>query len=111
MARLPSNLTGKQRRFLRALAHSLKPTLQIGLKGLTPGVTAELDRALETHELIKVKLDADQAPEALSLRDAIESGAHCHVVQHIGRTFVVYRERAKDPKIALPGVKQRDVKA
>jgi RNA-binding protein len=109
--RLPPTLTGKQRSFLRALAHSLKPTLQIGLKGLTPGVTAELERALATHELIKVKLDADHADEAEALRLAIESGAKCHVVQHIGRTFVVYRERAKDPEITLPIAKKRRAKA
>ncbi len=105
MTRLPTDLTGKQRRFLRALAHSLKPVVQIGQKGLTPTLTAELVRALETHELLKVKLDSDQADDADALRSAIEEGAHCHVVQHIGRTFVLYRQRPKKPEISLPGTK------
>ncbi len=111
MTRLPAILTGKQRRFLRALAHSLKPVVQIGQKGLTPTLTAELVRALETHELLKVKLDSDQAEDADALRGAIEKGAHCHVVQHIGRTFVLYRQRPKNPEISLPGAKANASKA
>ena len=73
--RVKSPLTGKQRRFLRALAHELEPVVQIGQAGVTPGVLAEIGRALETHELVKIR---------------------------VGRTLVVYRRRKKDPKIVLP---------
>ncbi|MEZ4220138.1 MAG: ribosome assembly RNA-binding protein YhbY [Polyangiaceae bacterium] len=102
MARRPPTLTGKQRSHLRALAHALKPIVQIGQKGLTAGVTQELSAALETHELVKVKLDSDRAREAEELLIALERDAECHVVQHIGRTFVVYRMRERDPTIVLP---------
>src|SRR5690349_9131036 len=52
-------LTGKQKSHLRSLAHALKPVVQIGHQGLTAGVVAALDVALERHELIKAKVAGD----------------------------------------------------
>ena len=48
-------LTGKQRRFLRSKAHSLKPVVQIGRNGVNEALQAEVLRALADHELIKIK--------------------------------------------------------
>jgi RNA-binding protein len=95
-------LTGKQRRHLRALAHSLDPVLQIGKAGVTPGVLEEIDRALETHELIKLKVSPDCPVAAAETVEPIETGTRSHVAQIIGRMVVVYRRRKKDPKIQLP---------
>jgi RNA-binding protein len=97
------SLTGKQRRHLRALAHELKPVVHLGHAGLTDSVLAALDSALESHELVKVKLlsECPETPEEVAPR--IEAGTRSAVAQVIGRTLVVYRRRKDKPVIRLPG--------
>ena len=56
-------LTNKQTQYLKGLAHSLKPVVQLGANGLTEGVIAEIDQALSHHELIKVKIPSDDRNE------------------------------------------------
>ena len=56
-------LTNKQKQYLKGLAHSLKPVVQLGGNGLTEGVLAEIDNALSHHELIKVKVPTDDRDE------------------------------------------------
>lgn len=94
-------LTGKQRRQLRALAHPLEPVVRVGHGGLSPGVLAEIDGALEAHELIKVKVASESPVEPREAAPAIESSTGSEVAQVIGRILVVYRRRQKDPKIRL----------
>jgi len=89
---------GKRRR-LRARAHALTPLLQLGGKGLTDAVIAEIDRALARHELIKIRaapLNRDEREVALA---SICERTRAHPVQHIGKILVVYREKpeASDP--------------
>ncbi len=98
-------LTGKQKSHLRSLAHPLKPVVQIGHQGLTAGVVAALEAALERHELIKVKVSGEAEVEAAELAPAIEKATHSQLAQIIGRTLVVYRRRDENPKIVLPKVK------
>lgn len=60
------NLSTKQKQHLKGLAHPLKPVVLLGSNGLTEGVLAEIEQALEHHELIKVKIATeDQLPNAL----------------------------------------------
>ncbi|MFZ5891982.1 MAG: ribosome assembly RNA-binding protein YhbY [Myxococcota bacterium] len=99
---MSNNLTGKQRRYLRALAHALQPVVQIGHAGLTPPVLKAIDQALETHELIKVRVQAETGAEVRGLVEEVESGLTASVAQIIGHTLLVYRRRKKDPKIQLP---------
>lgn len=98
----PAPLTGKQRSFLRALAHPLKPVVQVGHGGLTPAVLDAIDRALSTHELIKVRITGQDELSAAELAPEIEAGARATVAQVIGKTLVVYRAKKKDPVIVLP---------
>ena len=56
-------LTGKQLNHLRALAHHLKPIVTVGVAGATPAVSAELENALEAHELVKIRLPSLPKPE------------------------------------------------
>ena len=98
----PAPLTGKQRSFLRALAHPLKPVVQIGHGGLTDAVLAAIDGALSIHELIKVRITGKEDASATELALAVETGTRSHVAQVIGKTLVVYRARKKDPVIVLP---------
>lgn len=95
-------LNGKQKSYLRSLAHKLKPVVQIGHQGLTPGVLAALDVALERHELLKVKVAGDAEVDAVDLGPKIEKATKSQVAQIIGHTLVVYRRRKENPKIVLP---------
>lgn len=94
-------LTGKQRHFLRSLAHHKKPVVTIGDAGLSPNVLAEIDLALAHHELIKVKLRGADREQRKTMISAICEQAACESVQQIGQIAVFYRP-AKDSKIRLP---------
>jgi RNA-binding protein len=100
--RTPGTLTSKQRSFLRALAHPLKPIVQIGHGGLTEAVVKAIDLALQTHELIKVKVTGNDEVDVEELAPEIEKGTRSSAVQVIGKTLVLYRPRKKDPVIVLP---------
>lgn len=98
-------LTGKQKHFLRSLAHKLKPVVQVGHQGATEGVLAAVEVALERHELIKVKCSGESETDVVEIAPALEQGTRSQVAQIIGHTVVLYRRREKDPKIVLPRIK------
>ena len=82
-----------ERKALKARAHALDPVVHIGDKGLTGAVLAEIDRALASHELIKVRaggMDRDAREAALA---DICARLGAQAVQHIGKVFVLYREK------------------
>ena len=86
------NLTTKQRQFLKGLAHHLSPVVMLGGNGLTEGVLAEIDNALNHHELIKVKIaGADREVKQLII-DAIVRETNAVNVQTIGHVLVLYRQ-------------------
>jgi len=95
-----SPLAGYQRRFLRGLANPRKPLVQVGESGLTPGVVAAVDAALDDHELVKVRLRAPQDKKATARDLAAASGAEvCGV---LGHTVLLYRRHPENPRITLP---------
>ncbi|MET0790105.1 MAG: ribosome assembly RNA-binding protein YhbY [Polyangiaceae bacterium] len=104
-------LSGKQRSFLRALAHPLKPIVQIGHGGLTDAVLSAIDGALHSHELIKVRVTGNDEVSAADLALEIEQRTRSQVAQVIGKTLVVYRGRKKDPVIVLPKAGAKPAKA
>ncbi|AKD37585.1 hypothetical protein I926_01275 [Pasteurella multocida subsp. multocida OH4807] len=94
-------LSTKQKQFLKGLAHHLNPVVMIGNNGLTEGVLAEIDNALEHHELIKVKIaGADREVKQLII-DAIVRESRASAVQTIGHILVLYRP-SQEPQIQLP---------
>ena len=96
------NLSAAQTRFLRGQAHGLKAILQVGGKGVTPSVIAEVAQALEDHELIKVKVAAVDRDERSALIDAIVEGTSASLVQRIGHTAVLYRASREKRQVILP---------
>lgn len=98
---LQMNLSNKQKQFLKAQAHELKPIILLGGNGLTEGVMAEIDLALEHHELIKVKVPSIDREEKIAIMDAIVREAKAQKVQVIGHILVLFRP-SKDKKIQLP---------
>lgn len=95
------SLTNKQKQFLKAKAHELKPVVLLGGNGLTEGVVAEIDNALNFHELIKVKVPTEDREQKVLIMDAIIRETKADKVQVIGKTLVLFRQ-SEDKKIALP---------
>jgi len=92
-------LTGAQRQRLRARAHALEPVVLVGHAGVTPGIVQSVDEALDTHELIKVRLHQpeDKRASAAELA-ALSAAVLCGL---IGHTVILYRPHPTKPKITL----------
>lgn len=93
-------LDAKQRQNLRGQAHTLKPVVMIGAQGVTDALLAELEIALDAHELIKVRLPQVEHPARDAMITQLLSTSHAEVVGRIGRIVILYRPRpaAKTPK-------------
>lgn len=85
-------LTSAERRALRARAHSLDPVVLIGDQGLTASVLAEAERALDAHELIKIRVAGAEREEREAMLSTVCELTGAAAVQHIGKILVIYRE-------------------
>lgn len=95
------SLSPEQRRAYRAIAHHLKPVVIIGDKGLSEGLQQELDRALNDHELIKVKIASPDRDERQAAIEAVCQEAGAELVQMIGKNAVILRRAEKpNPKLS-----------
>jgi RNA-binding protein len=95
-------LTNAQTRFLRGQAHGLKAILQVGGKGVSDALVAEVDGALEHHELIKVKVAAEDRDVRDAMVQELAQRAGAALVQRIGHTAVLYRASKDHRRIVLP---------
>ncbi|HST27390.1 MAG TPA: YhbY family RNA-binding protein [Rudaea sp.] len=95
------SLSPSQKRYLRGLAHSLKPVILTGNKGVTPALLKEFSAALDQHELVKVKLGDDRDERKLHIAE-LGDGTKAELVQSIGRVACFYRRNDEKPKLALP---------
>jgi len=86
-----SSLSGAQKRGLKARAHHLKPVVMVGQKGLTPSLVSAVDKALEDHELIKVKF-IDFKDDKRDIAEEIIKATDCELVDIIGNMAIFYRE-------------------
>jgi len=93
-----------QLRFLRGLAHDLNPVVMIGQKGMSDGVRVELDEALSRHELVKIRVIAEEREERDEIIKSLARDTKSELVQKVGHTATFYR-RATKAKILLPGEK------
>jgi RNA-binding protein len=93
-------LNSAERRALRARAHALHPVVMIGEAGLTPAVLKEVDIALKSHELIKIRVLGEDRERRTGLIDEICAALDAAPVQQIGKILVVFRPRpeAAEPK-------------
>jgi RNA-binding protein len=98
-------LKGVHRKYLRGLAHGLKPMVLVGKSGVTPGLLVSVKQALNDHELIKIRfVDHKDSKDEIALR--IAGGTECDLVGMIGNVAIFYR-RHTDPskrKIVMPKV-------
>jgi len=95
-------LTDKQVRFLRGRAHALKPIIQVGQKAINPGVIAETHRALNDHELIKLRIATGDRDSRNALLAELVSATDCVLVTRIGHVAVLFKPNKKLSKFPLP---------
>lgn len=95
------SLTNKQKQFLKSKAHDLKPVILLGGNGLTEGVVAEIENALNHHELIKIKVPGEDREQKVLIMDAIIRETKAEKIQVIGKILVLFRQ-TEDKKIQLP---------
>jgi len=95
-------MTGKQKSFLRGLAHELKPVFQIGKDGVNDNMLTDIRNYLNKHELMKISV-LQNCPEELDEIEEALTDCGFEVIQIIGKTIVVYMhsKNATNP-IVLP---------
>ena len=97
-----SELSERQRKYLRGLGHALNPVILVGSSGMTPGVIAETKRALHDHELIKVKFRGAERDERDAGLVALAAETESILVHRIGHTALYYKRRNDRPGIVIP---------
>ncbi|MEO6065928.1 MAG: ribosome assembly RNA-binding protein YhbY [Lysobacterales bacterium] len=96
------SLSNSQLRYLRGLGHDLKPVVAIAVKGLTDNVMAEIELALDHHELIKVRISADDRDARDALIESILMRTLADKVQRVGHVLTLFRRNPREPKLELP---------
>jgi RNA-binding protein len=95
-------LTEPQKKFLRREAHALKPVVTVGDKGITRALLDEVELAIEYHELIKIRIRANDRKQRDAAIGAIITASHATLLSRIGNVAAIYRPRKKKPRIILP---------
>jgi len=97
-------LNEEQKRHLRRLGHPLKPVVRLGNAGLTPAVMNEIQLALDHHELIKVKVVAEDRDQRREIIEQIVAETGAALAQSIGQIALLYRPnpKKKGQRVALP---------
>lgn len=95
-------LTGKQRAYLRSLAHDIDPIFQIGKYGIEENFLIQVSQALEARELIKIKVLENSGLGTREASDMICAKLKCEGIQAIGNKMVLYKKSKKKPKIEIP---------
>ena len=94
-------LGGRQRQYLRGLAHGQKMTVSVGQAGLTESVLQAVRESLRDHELIKVRMYQPEDKHATC--DALVAGTQSVLCGLVGHTAILYRPHPTTPVITLPG--------
>lgn len=94
-------LTPRQRKHLKALAHKLKPVVQVGNAGVSAAVVEEIGFALAHHELLKIRLPQAERAARAAMFEQICAALRAEPVQTIGRMAVLYRP-GDEPRIRIP---------
>ncbi|MBP2634942.1 MAG: RNA-binding protein [Firmicutes bacterium] len=95
-------LTGKQKRFLRALGSNLDPVVQVGKGGIIDTVIESAGQALAARELIKVRVLQNSPEEPKNAIAALATATGAQLVQVIGRNGLLYKKNEEKSKIELP---------
>lgn len=92
------SLTQEQKKQFKSIGHHLKPIVTVADNGLTEGVLAELDRALNDHELIKIQLRLAEREDRKAIIDDLCQKSSSILVQSIGKVALIYRKNPQPNK-------------
>lgn len=95
-------MTSKQRAYLRSLSNKLEPILHAGKGGISDAMIRQADDALTARELIKGKVLETAPATAREIAEEIAAAVNAEVVQVVGRTFVLFRQKEKESQFKLP---------
>lgn len=90
-------LNASKKKYLKAIAHHLKPNVIIGKEGLTEGVKNKINQELDSHELLKIKV-LDREMSIKSIAEQLASSLGCTILRIIGKTATLYRYNPKNEK-------------
>lgn len=95
-------MTSKQRAYLKGLAMTMDPIINVGKSSVTPELITSVDEAIEKRELIKISVLKNCLDDPKIIAQTIAERTRSQVVQVIGKKIVLYRMNKKKPKIELP---------
>lgn len=96
------NLNERQKKFIRRIGHQMHPLVTLGQAGLTAAVTAEMEAALNAHEIVKVKARFEARAERDAALAQLAQNTHSELVQKVGHMGLFYRPKASLNRLVLP---------
>lgn len=93
---MTTNITSKQRAFLRSQANKLEVVVHVGKSGVTSTVLKQVNDALAAREMIKCKVQDNAMLTAKTVAAELSEGAEAEIIQVIGSKFVLYKRLPKD---------------
>jgi len=94
-------LSENQKRQLRKIGHTLKPTVTIGSNGLTDAVCDEIEHTINHHELIKIKVNASDRKDRDEMINTLSQRTGAVLVQRVGHVALIFRRNTKTPRIHI----------
>lgn len=95
-------LKNAQKRHLRGLAHDLNPVVMVAERGLAPSVLKEIEIALKHHELIKVRVTAEDRDARDAMIAEMLTATQAELIHKIGHVVSIYRRNPEQPRIEFP---------
>ncbi|HHW77365.1 MAG TPA: ribosome assembly RNA-binding protein YhbY [Xanthomonadaceae bacterium] len=95
-------LTNPQKRHLKTLAHHRKPVVIVGDSGVTPAVLHEILLALDHHELIKIRVNAEDRATRETMIAEICAASEATLIQRVGHIATLFRRNPEAPRVELP---------
>ncbi|MCF6236315.1 MAG: ribosome assembly RNA-binding protein YhbY [Gammaproteobacteria bacterium] len=92
----------QQKRYLRGLGHKMKPVVLLGKSGFNDQVFEEITSSLSHHELIKVKINAEDRNERKKITSEIINRSQALLIQSVGNVILMYKSNPDNPRITFP---------
>ncbi len=98
----------REKKYLKAIGHTLKPVVIVSHKGLSDNIKDEIDRALNDHELIKIKIHTAQREDRIEITKQICLHHNAKCIQTVGHVVLIYRP-SKNSNPRLSNLSQKKI--